>query len=974
MMKDKGRSFKRVFVSFVLLILLTIVLASTINASQNTENVIKTGDYVGIGIMLGKLRNHILITFIIKGGPAQEAGLKAGDIIVAVDDKPTENLDVADVSKLIAGEKGTPVKITTVSPSDMSIRKDFIITRRDIKYPKSNDLEAPQYDRSKLEIKIGEIEGASAPYPYGNMEYRQLAAINVSAPGAQSYEAYILDKNKNVVKRVYVEEGEYLANGIEQQAKWNEEIYDDPAENINSPSGKYIFTIKCFGYDGRIAKADKEFQIDINPPVLVVYGKNMIVPDGQLFFSADKDVYIKLRTYDEYGNTLEAINDEGKLYEAKTKQKIELNNKEKIRYVWLKATDKYGNTSAKVIDLAPPFSKKLKQYYLIQMTEEIRNKEFKRTDYTNYYNEILIKSQILLENGDPIKALLLLRINENEYPYADVLYGDSEVKRAFGAMAQMEIARIYAEYLQDYEEAIKEYKNAIAKYKDVVIGFIQAYRGPWGKCGIFALLKSAKVYCVDLKEYGKALKIYHDYLKTYADEWEGVWEYAYSFDRQAFNSIISISKTIYGGGDRSIAECRKVIAETKNDDIACEALLKIAEVSVGNAKYGEAVKAYAEIINRYPTAEVTFPYDVTLNYSSVAKTKTLEIYQTKMRDLRKTEKYAKTIINEAKNQADIDFAYKKLDELLPLVERASNAVRLEYKLLKREAGERFCLDGILMEDDNKIYFTENYGGHNFIYFVRIDDILEGINKNQESKYGIKNRIFVEVANQDVVVRKPKLILTKDEKTHEIKTNDGKVLYSSPATNTEAVIGFVSDKNNLYILHPNYVTVKKINNSEEKKIRLNDRKYAWPRRIWISPDSHYLIVQDESRPVRNDPLYSNDPLHGLEEIDLKVIDLTRNGEEAVRTIVLRGHIKDILFSGDSKYFLVNKGRAPYSYKYAGYIPSKIDIYELSTMNNVKTIYVDGDAMTIALSNDQNYLWILSNRDKPILSIVDLRKVL
>src|SRR5438105_11884434 len=47
------------------------------------------GRYYGIGMQIGRRDNKIFIAFAFAGSPAYRAGLRAGDLIAAVDGKPT---------------------------------------------------------------------------------------------------------------------------------------------------------------------------------------------------------------------------------------------------------------------------------------------------------------------------------------------------------------------------------------------------------------------------------------------------------------------------------------------------------------------------------------------------------------------------------------------------------------------------------------------------------------------------------------------------------------------------------------------------------------------------------------------------------------------------------------------------------------------------------------------------------------------
>ena len=70
--------------------------------------------YVGIGISV-QLREDgqgITVTQVATGGPAEEAGVLAGDIITAVNDQTIGGMALADITPLIKGEEGTTVDLT----------------------------------------------------------------------------------------------------------------------------------------------------------------------------------------------------------------------------------------------------------------------------------------------------------------------------------------------------------------------------------------------------------------------------------------------------------------------------------------------------------------------------------------------------------------------------------------------------------------------------------------------------------------------------------------------------------------------------------------------------------------------------------------------------------------------------------------------------------------------------------------------
>lgn len=71
------------------------------------------GNYVGIGIYMtvNSLEGTITVTEPMEGSPAEEVGLKTGDMIIAVNDEEVTTDNVSNMSNKIKGEEGTKVKL-----------------------------------------------------------------------------------------------------------------------------------------------------------------------------------------------------------------------------------------------------------------------------------------------------------------------------------------------------------------------------------------------------------------------------------------------------------------------------------------------------------------------------------------------------------------------------------------------------------------------------------------------------------------------------------------------------------------------------------------------------------------------------------------------------------------------------------------------------------------------------------------------
>ncbi|NCB06691.1 MAG: S41 family peptidase [Bacteroidia bacterium] len=77
-----------------------------------------TGEYAGIGALISKQNDKILIAEPYEGFPAQKFGLKAGDILLEVEGKNTATMTTEDVSSLLKGPANKPVKIKAQRPGD----------------------------------------------------------------------------------------------------------------------------------------------------------------------------------------------------------------------------------------------------------------------------------------------------------------------------------------------------------------------------------------------------------------------------------------------------------------------------------------------------------------------------------------------------------------------------------------------------------------------------------------------------------------------------------------------------------------------------------------------------------------------------------------------------------------------------------------------------------------------------------------
>ena len=90
-----------------------------------------TGQFGGLGIEVTMENGFIKVVSPIDDTPAQKAGIKTGDLIIKLDDKPVKGMTLTDAVKLMRGEPGSKIVLTIVregaeAPLKMTLARDII--------------------------------------------------------------------------------------------------------------------------------------------------------------------------------------------------------------------------------------------------------------------------------------------------------------------------------------------------------------------------------------------------------------------------------------------------------------------------------------------------------------------------------------------------------------------------------------------------------------------------------------------------------------------------------------------------------------------------------------------------------------------------------------------------------------------------------------------------------------------------------
>ena len=109
------------------------------------------GIYYGIGAYIGIDTETSLprLTGIIDGTPAQESGLRAGDLIYQVDGTDVQGMELEQVTSLVKGEEGTAVHLTIIREGESDYLEIDVVRRQ---------VESPTVNQEMLDDRIGYIQ------------------------------------------------------------------------------------------------------------------------------------------------------------------------------------------------------------------------------------------------------------------------------------------------------------------------------------------------------------------------------------------------------------------------------------------------------------------------------------------------------------------------------------------------------------------------------------------------------------------------------------------------------------------------------------------------------------------------------------------------------------------------------------------------------------------------------------------------
>ena len=196
------------------------------------------GDYVGIGIYMTQDRDgNVLVLLPIEGSPAEEAGLKTGDIITKVNGEDCIGVDLNIVANKVKGEEGTTVDLEILREEEILNKT---ITRRTV-----------------------EIRNVSTEVINGNIGYIEILSFDTGC--SDKIELILNDYKNRGIKSIIIDLRDN-GGGVVSEATDMADLFLEKESNI-------MVEIDNKG-NTKTTKAEKEPIIDSDMKIIILTNEN----------------------------------------------------------------------------------------------------------------------------------------------------------------------------------------------------------------------------------------------------------------------------------------------------------------------------------------------------------------------------------------------------------------------------------------------------------------------------------------------------------------------------------------------------------------------------------------------------------------------------------------------------------------------------------------------------------------------------
>jgi carboxyl-terminal processing protease len=188
---------------------------------------VTTGQYGGIGAAVREIKDRVIITEPYENSPAMKAGLKAGDVISQINDVTVKGKSSDEISKMMKGQSGTPVKLLIERPGETK-PLEFTIVRDDIKVK-----DVPYYGMLNSQVGYIKLTG------FTTTASKEVKDAFLKLKNENNCKALILDLRDNPggllneavnIVNLFVEKGVDVAVTKGRAKEWTQ-----PFKTVNNP-------------------------------------------------------------------------------------------------------------------------------------------------------------------------------------------------------------------------------------------------------------------------------------------------------------------------------------------------------------------------------------------------------------------------------------------------------------------------------------------------------------------------------------------------------------------------------------------------------------------------------------------------------------------------------------------------------------------------------------------------------------------
>ncbi len=186
----------------------------------------KSSNLVGIGAELSQVSSYLYVIAPIKGSPAENAGIKAGDVIEYIENKATRDISLYDARQMLNGEAGTKVKLKVLRAGTKP--QVLEVTRGAYKIPESEI----KVEAGKVGIlKVFSLETGEAADVRNRLQDLTKQGVQKIIVDLRGVSAGSLDEAVNVAN-LFIKDGN-LAQVIGRENK--------VLKTLTADSGKFLF-------------------------------------------------------------------------------------------------------------------------------------------------------------------------------------------------------------------------------------------------------------------------------------------------------------------------------------------------------------------------------------------------------------------------------------------------------------------------------------------------------------------------------------------------------------------------------------------------------------------------------------------------------------------------------------------------------------------------------------------------------------